>query len=170
MKERTMNMMPRIKQLFFLCLLLASISVLVVPATAEEQRAEKRDTAGQEMHKASGSEAGSERAVPKETAEAPWDKAKTESAKMVEQTRETGAVVWDTAKKESQGLIHTVGETAKEVLTKAKTESRKVWEEGKAAIHEVTAPAPPVAPAKPVASPPAAPAEPVKPATPPPAK
>ena len=125
-----MKIIPRITQLLFFLLVLAGLSVLAVPVSAEVQGGNEQRAAGQEITKAP--ESGGDTA------------------------KETAGTVWNKTKTGSKALLHTIGKETKNVWGKAKAESKEAWGKGKAKMHEVTAPTPPTAPAKPVTLPPPA--------------
>jgi hypothetical protein len=147
--RRTMARIQKAKHLLFLCFLVAGVLVLVVPASADEQGGDMQQRpTGQEVTRAPG--AGDD--TVKEKADTAQNKAKP-----------TGGHVWEKTKKESKALVLTIGQKTKKVWAKTKAKSKETWREGKAKIHEATAPKPTDTSAKPATPPPAV--ESAKPAT-----
>ncbi len=137
------------------------VAVVALPcnAPAEEPAAHKEEHVGQRQEtgkwQAAGQEvkeaAGSVTEATAETAGTAWDTVKSESVE-----------AWEKARVGSRQLFDTVGEKSKEAWQITQEESKSFWEKGKAKIHEITAPSPPVAPyppRTPAAQPPPVPAD-----------
>jgi len=137
-----MKMMHTINRVIICGLTLAVVSYLS-NAVAEEQATPKEEgivqqqeankwgEAGKEVKEAAGSVAE----ATTETAGTAWDTVKTESVE-----------AWEKTRAGSREMFETVGDKSKEAWQVTKEESKNFWEKGKAKVHEVTAPAPPVAP------------------------
>lgn len=157
-KEVSMKMMQTINRMIAFGFMVAVVA-LPYKAPAEEQAAPKEEQVGQ------GQETGKWQAAGQEVKEA--------AGSVAEATTETAGTAWDTLKSESieawektrsgsRELFDTVGEKSKEAWQVTQEESKSFWEKGKAKIHEITAPSPPVpphAPAPPAAQAPSVPAD-----------
>jgi hypothetical protein len=163
-KEGSMKMRHTLNQVVICGLTLAVVSCLS-NAVAEEQTSPRKEGVVQQQEASKWGEAGKEvkaaagsvAEATTETAGTAWDTLKTESVEAWEKTRAGSREVFDT-----------VGDKSKEAWHVTREESKNFWEKGKAKIHEVTSPDPPVAPAAPVqpaaAAPPAVDAPPPPPA------
>ena len=170
-----MKMMRLITQMILYCVLLAVVSIpsVIAAVAAEEQNLPQRQEgvkqkenskwgeAGQEVKKASGAVVEATR----ETAGDAMGKVRDESVGAWEKARSGSREVVETVGEKTKEAVGTVKEQSRNFWEKAWMGSRHVWEEGKSKIHEVTAPTPPVPPAKSAAAPPTAPVDPTKPAT-----